>query len=126
MPQTCAHYYVDEAGDLTLFNKKGRIIIGEEGVSHLFMVGVAYLPFPERAATLLNQLRTELLADPYFRNVPSMNPAVKKNCHLFPRQRRPARGPPGSSQDSSPITSQSSGSVPAETGNGRLCLQIVS
>jgi len=43
------NYYVDEAGDLTLFNKRGHMIVGKEGVSRVFMVGVAYLPDPKPA-----------------------------------------------------------------------------
>ncbi|NOG99236.1 MAG: hypothetical protein HND52_14865 [Ignavibacteriae bacterium] len=35
------NYFVDEAGDLTLFNKRGKIILGSEGVSNFFMLGVA-------------------------------------------------------------------------------------
>ena len=34
---TTNHYYVDEAGDLTFFNKKKRIIIGQPGVSQYFL-----------------------------------------------------------------------------------------
>ena len=38
------HNFVDESGDLTLFNKRGKIIVGEEGVSKYFMLGVANIP----------------------------------------------------------------------------------
>ncbi len=37
------NYFVDEAGDLTLFNKKGKIILGSEGVSNFFILGVLKL-----------------------------------------------------------------------------------
>ena len=40
-PRSTKHYFVDEAGDGTLFDKKGRIIIGEEGCSKFFMIGLA-------------------------------------------------------------------------------------
>jgi len=77
------HYFVDEAGDLTLFDKHGRDIVGSEGVSHLFMVGVAHVPDPDQAHQRLEQLRAELLADPYFKNVPSMQPQEMKTVHCF-------------------------------------------
>ncbi|MCK4340343.1 MAG: DUF3800 domain-containing protein [Phycisphaerae bacterium] len=77
------HYYVDEAGDLTLFNKRGRVIIGREGVSRVFMVGVAYLPSPPAVRRALGDLRTELLRDPYFNDVPSMRPGAGKTALCF-------------------------------------------
>ncbi len=77
------HYYVDEAGDLTLFDKKGKIIIGNEGVSKCFMVGFASVENPATASKLLEQLRKELLLDPYFKNVPSMQPARKRTAIAF-------------------------------------------
>ena len=76
-------YYVDEAGDMTLFGKRGRIIVGNEGVSTVFMVGVAYLPQPELAREYLDGLRKELLADPYFKGVPSMQPEARKTATCF-------------------------------------------
>ncbi len=76
------NYYVDEAGDLTLFNKRGHMIVGKEGVSRVFMVGVAYLPDPKPAHHKLKRLRTELLPEPYFKDVPSMQSEVK-NRNLF-------------------------------------------
>ncbi|HEV58603.1 MAG TPA: hypothetical protein ENN87_14095 [Phycisphaerales bacterium] len=77
------HYYVDEAGDLTLFDKRGRILVGTPGVSQFFFVGVAHLPDPEHAAVELDTLRRRLLADPYFQGVPSMQPATKKTALCF-------------------------------------------
>jgi hypothetical protein len=43
-PLNIARYFVDEAGDTTLFNRRGKVIVGSEGVSPLFMVGVGRLP----------------------------------------------------------------------------------
>jgi len=78
-----SNYYVDEAGDLTLFNKRGHVIVGKQGVSRVFMVGVAYLPDPQLAHQKLEGLRAELLADPYFKDVPSMQPKAKKTALCF-------------------------------------------
>jgi len=77
------HFFVDEAGDLTLFDRKGRPIVGTPGVSQYFIVGVADLPDPENAHQQLLKLRTELLADPYFKGVPSMQPDNKKTAIAF-------------------------------------------
>jgi hypothetical protein len=78
-----AHFFVDEAGDLNLFDKKGRVLLGTPGVSNYFMVGVAHLHEPELARVRLGALRADLLADPYFKNVPSMQPTAKKTALAF-------------------------------------------
>lgn len=77
------NFYVDEAGDLTLFNKKGQILVGNEGVSKCFMVGFAYIPNPQLVKRELENLRHSLLADPYFKDVPSMQLQSKKTALLF-------------------------------------------
>lgn len=81
--QTVHHYYVDEAGDLALFNTKGRSIVGEAGVSKFFMVGVAQISDPNAARKRLTSLRAKLLADPYFTGVPSMQPSAGKTASQF-------------------------------------------
>ena len=76
-------FFVDEAGDLTLFDKHGRVIIGQEGVSRCFLVGLADLPNPAQAEEKLSALRAELLADPYFHGVPSFQPERRKTAICF-------------------------------------------
>lgn len=82
-PSGVRHYFVDEAGDTTLFNKRGAVIVGREGVSKCFMVGVAWLPDPARAHVELEGLRARLLADPYFAGVPSMRLDEGKTALCF-------------------------------------------
>ena len=82
-PSLVNHYFVDEAGDLNLFDKKGRVLLGTPGVSNFFMVGVARIPDPEQARTRLEVLRAELMADPYFKGVPSFQPGEKKTALMF-------------------------------------------
>ena len=77
------HYFVDEAGDPTLFDAKGRIIAGTEGCSSYFLLGVLDVADPDALGRDLLALRTSLLADPYFRKVPSMQPAAKKTALAF-------------------------------------------
>ncbi len=77
------HFFVDEAGDLTLFDKKGRSLVGKEGVSNCFMVGFIELPDPDEALDELRLLRQYLLEDPYFRGVPSLQPEAKKTATAF-------------------------------------------
>jgi hypothetical protein len=81
--QSVYHYFVDEAGDLNLFDRKGRVLLGTAGVSNFFLVGVAYVPDPESARAVLETLRQKLLADPYFKGVPSFQPGQKKTALMF-------------------------------------------
>jgi len=76
-------FYVDESGDLTLFNKRHKIIVGNEGVSKYFMVGVATVNNIEIAEQKLKNLQADLLADPYFTGIPSFNPERKKTALFF-------------------------------------------
>jgi hypothetical protein len=78
-----AHYFVDEAGDSTLFDSKGRIIIGAPGCSRFFILGLADIPEPEPLYGELETLRANLLADPYFKRVPSMHPTGGKTALAF-------------------------------------------
>ena len=77
------HFFVDEAGDLTLFDRRGRIIVGQPGVSKVFMVGVAMMPDPDEAERALRVLRAASLADPYFKGVPSMQASARKTALCF-------------------------------------------
>ncbi len=82
-PEGIKHYFVDEAGDTTLFDATGAAIVGRPGVSNAFIVGVADVPDPVAARTSLESLRRSLLADPYFRGVPSMQPSAGKTADAF-------------------------------------------
>lgn len=77
------YLFVDEAGDPTIFNARGEIIIGGEGCSRYFMLGKLEVDDPPALAARLNQLRKELLAHPYFAGVESFRPERKKTALLF-------------------------------------------
>ena len=89
-PLEIRHYFVDEAGDLSLFNKKGQVVVGRQGVSRLFMVGVAHIPDPSQAQRVLDTVRAALLADPYFKGVPSMQPSARRTAICFHAKDDPA------------------------------------
>lgn len=80
---TRAHYFVDEAGDLTLFDKRGRIVVGREGVSRTFVVGAGLLPNVDLVEQRLLELRVSILRDPYFKGIPSMQPGAGKTARSF-------------------------------------------
>ncbi|MEE6160710.1 DUF3800 domain-containing protein [Cylindrospermopsis raciborskii] len=64
------HYFVDEAGDPVIFNGKGKILIGSDGCSHFFILGLLDVANTESLSQDLENLRANLLADPYFKKVP--------------------------------------------------------
>lgn len=76
-------YFVDEAGDGTLFSSRGRVIIGEPGCSRAFISGLLAVDDSARLETSFAELRTRLMADPYFRGVPSMQPDARKTAAAF-------------------------------------------
>jgi len=82
-PPSVRDYFVDEAGDGTLFNKHGRVIVGTEGCSRFFILGLVDIADPDAVGRELNDLRAQLLADPYFKGVPSMQPEARKTALAF-------------------------------------------
>ena len=76
-------YFVDEAGDGTLFSKKGRVIIGDSGCSRFFILGVLDIENPDSLSANLTKLRKNILADPYFMDIPSIQPKARKTALAF-------------------------------------------
>jgi hypothetical protein len=77
------HYFVDEAGDPTLFGKRGKALVGSEGCSKYFILGKLDVDDPAFLESELTGMRTRLLADPYFQGVPSMQPKQRKTALAF-------------------------------------------
>lgn len=75
--------FIDEAGDPTLFNRKGQSLVGRDGCSRFFIVGKLEVDKPEALSQSLTTLRKEILADPYFAGVPSFQPERKKTALFF-------------------------------------------
>jgi len=83
MPPIKRHYYIDEAGDGVLFNKRGRIIIGTKGNSRFFMLGLLHIEDPPSLERRLSELRRDILSNPYFAGVPSLQPENRKTALAF-------------------------------------------
>jgi len=77
------YYFIDETGDGTLFNSHGRVIVGQEGCSRFFGLGLLTVGDPASMSQELEQLRSRLLADPYFQGVPSFDPSRRKTAIAF-------------------------------------------
>lgn len=78
------NYFVDEAGDTTLFDRRGRrVLIGKPGCSSFFILGVADIPPESEVIQELTTLRDNFLSDPYFQGVPSMQSRARKTALAF-------------------------------------------
>ena len=78
------YYFIDEGGDSTLFSRKGKVLIGSEGCSRFFVLGLLDVPDPAALQRSLFDLRARLMSDPYFSNVPSMQAKARKTALAFP------------------------------------------
>jgi len=66
-----------------LFDPKGRVIIGTSGCSRFFILGLLEILDPISLSKDLTSLRQRILADPYFKDVPSIQPKSKKTALAF-------------------------------------------
>lgn len=82
-PDAVTTWFVDEAGDPSLFAKGSKVVAATEGCSRFFIVGKLECRDVGALAADLNQLRADLLADPYFKGVPSLDPARKRTALNF-------------------------------------------
>ena len=77
------HYFIDEAGDSTLFSAKGKELIGTEGCSRFFILGLLDVPYPMDLQRIFGDLREQLMNDAYFRDIPSMQEKARKTTNAF-------------------------------------------
>ena len=66
------YFFVDEAGDATFYNRKGRVIVGTEGCSqHLILGFIRIKDDPTELRRRVLALHREVINDPYFQQLPS-------------------------------------------------------
>lgn len=67
------YFFVDESGDTTFYNRDGNWIVGKEnGSSPILLMGYIRTTEPEFLRRKLNNLKTNLLREPYLKDIPSM------------------------------------------------------
>lgn len=81
-PET-QHIFVDEAGDPTIFDSKGRPLVGTKGCSQYFILGKLTVDDPASVSKALTALREQLKTDPFFSTAESFKPERKKTAILF-------------------------------------------
>ena len=68
------YFFVDESGDTTFYNRKGKWIVGSEnGASKILLMGFIRTTEPEFLRKKLNELKYEVLNDEYLKDIPSMS-----------------------------------------------------
>jgi hypothetical protein len=76
-------WFVDEAGDPTLFGKGGKVVAATEGCSRFFIAGKLECRDVDALTADLERLRKDVVADPFFKDVPSLDPARKRTAVHF-------------------------------------------
>jgi hypothetical protein len=78
------HRFLDEAGDTTFYGKGKTPILGSEGVSKCFILGMLKIkePLPEVRQKVIN-LQNNIASDPYFVDVPSIKKKVNRGCYFI-------------------------------------------
>jgi hypothetical protein len=78
------HYFLDEAGDPVFYGKGKKFIIGEEGTSSSFILGMVRFNTDLRIVTKkVLELQKQVIDDPYFAEIGSINKKKKSYGFYF-------------------------------------------
>ncbi len=77
------HRFLDEAGDTTFYGKGKVPLLGNEGVSKCFILGMLKVKqsLPE-VRTRIIELQNSIATDPYFKDVPSIQKQIKSTGYF--------------------------------------------
>ena len=78
------HRFLDESGDTTFFGKRNKMIVGENGVSLSFIIGM--VKFKSNLDDIRNQvinLQKEIEEDEYYKDIPSIKKSILKGGYFF-------------------------------------------
>lgn len=84
LSQLTQHRFLDEAGDTTFYGKGKVPIVGQEGVSLCFMLGMVKIKEPlDSLRRRIVALQNEVAADIYYADVPSLQKKISKGGYYF-------------------------------------------
>lgn len=66
-------FFVDESGDPTFYDRKGNLIVGQEGCSPLLILGFVEMRNPRHVRKAIRALQQEVIDDPYLQGIPSLS-----------------------------------------------------
>lgn len=79
-----SHRFLDEAGDTTFYGKGKIPLLGSEGVSKYFLLGILKVNEPlEIIRSKVIDLQNHIIDDPYFCNIPSINKKKINNGYFL-------------------------------------------
>jgi hypothetical protein len=78
------HRFLDEAGDTTFYAKGKVPIIGNNGVSRCFIIGMVKFKEPlQPIRDRILELQNKIITDPYYRDIPSISKKVNEGGYYF-------------------------------------------
>ena len=80
MSKSTNYFFVDESGDATFYNGKKELILGQDGCSPILILGLIKTKTPKLLRAGLEELRQEVINNPYFQGIPSLK-ATAKSFH---------------------------------------------
>jgi hypothetical protein len=68
-----SYFFVDESGDSTFYDGKGRLIVGTEGCSPLLIMGFIETQKPHELRKAVLRAQRSIISDPYLLSIPSIS-----------------------------------------------------
>jgi len=68
-----SYFFVDESGDSTFYDGKGRLIVGTEGCSPLLIMGFVETQKPREVRSAVLRAQRSIISDPYLVSIPSIS-----------------------------------------------------
>jgi uncharacterized protein DUF3800 len=69
-------YFIDEAGDPTVYGPAKKVIVGTPGCSRVFLVGFLRTKDPQQIREKLSEVRLAVAGSAYLKNVPSVQKSL--------------------------------------------------
>ena len=79
------YFFVDESGDSTFYNAKGKCIVGEPGCSQILILGFIETQKPHEIRQAVLRAQRSIVTDPYLTGIPS---TPKHTLPFMPRMMR--------------------------------------
>lgn len=78
------HRFLDESGDMTFFDKNGINIVGSNGVSNTFMIGMVHIKSDlDKVRLELKDMADKVIEDQYFAGIPSIQKRIDNGGFFF-------------------------------------------
>jgi len=68
-----SYFFVDESGDSTFYDAKGKLIVGTEGCSPILILGFVETEKPQDVRRAVLRTQQSIVSDPYLASIPSIS-----------------------------------------------------